>query len=516
MKSRVWLAVAACVLVPAVASPQAMTNLTSLRVQYNTRKVTVRPQGEMKAQIDDIDRQLAEAARLGQSAEIRRLIAKGQVVLAGRTWTDALDYASSLVIRTEHVIADSGKPYEVRLEQIYRSSLQLERPLTAKATLRKRARPAAAGAPTELGELVKDLGTFDGVGRDLRDLPYRLELDVRGATDDIYQLAIEVMEDARTLGTVTLNVGLRKGLDEGVARLEADANRAPENFRADILFPIDRMRNVNRGRLELRTFDPDKDFSEAQTVAATARSGKNPFEKRTGDFKRHYLLQPAREIMPFRMYVPTSYNGSRAFPLIVALHGLGGTEDSFFDGYDKKFPELAEQRGYLVAAPLGYRVDGSYGWGLGNPPADPTIRRNQELSEQDVMQVLQLVRQQYKVDETRIYLSGHSMGGIGTWKIAAKYPEVWAAIAPFAGNGTPATLERMKSIPEIVVHGDADPTVDVQGSRNMVAKAKELGIEVKYIEVPGGNHGNVVAPNFGAVFDFFDTHRKGARSSTQQ
>jgi poly(3-hydroxybutyrate) depolymerase len=511
-----FLAVAVCVLVPATAAPQALTNLTSLRVQYNTRKTTVAPQGALKAEIDEIDRQLAEATRLGQNGEFRRLVAKGLARLAGRSWTDELDFANSLVIRTEHVVADSTKPLEVRLEQIYHPTLQLEHPLIARISLRKRPAPAAPGGIPLTGELVKELGSFDAVGRDLRDSPYRLELDVRGVPDDMYQLAAEVIDGARSLGIATLNVALRKGLDESVVRLEADAKRVPENLRAEILFPVDRMRNVNRGRLELRTFDPERDFTEAQSVAAAARNGRNPFEKRTGDFKRHYLLQPASEIMPFHMYVPSAYNGTRAFPLIIALHGLGGTEDSFFDNYDKKFPALAEQRGYLVAAPLGYRVDGSYGWGLGDPPADPTIRRSQELSELDVMQVLQLVRQHYKVDESRIYLSGHSMGGIGTWKIAAKYPDLWAAIAPFAGRGTPSTLERLRNIPEIVVHGDADPTVAVEGSRTMVAKAKELGIEVKYIEVPGGNHSNVVAPNFEAVFDFFDAHRKRVRSTTQQ
>ena len=96
------------------------------------------------------------------------------------------------------------------------------------------------------------------------------------------------------------------------------------------------------------------------------------------------------------MYVPTGYNGSKAFPLIVALHGLGGTEDSFFDNYNKALPPLAEQHGYILVTPLGYRVDGSYGWGLGTPPADAGVRRTQDLSEQDVMQVLQRVRKQYK------------------------------------------------------------------------------------------------------------------------
>jgi dipeptidyl aminopeptidase/acylaminoacyl peptidase len=67
----------------------------------------------------------------------------------------------------------------------------------------------------------------------------------------------------------------------------------------------------------------------------------------------------------------------------------------------------------------------------------------------------------------------------------------------------------MKAIPQIVVHGDADPTVNVSGSRAMVAELKRLGAEVTYIEVPGGNHTDVVVPNLPKVFEFLAAHRKG-------
>ena len=514
-----FAAIAALVfaLPPTAAFPQALTSLSSLRVGYTTRKNTVKPEGELKAQIDAVDREIAEATRLGKTAELRRLYARGTTLLAGRPWTDATDYASSLVVRTDRVVIDSAKPYLARLEQIYSPAIQLERPLKAHAELRARPLPPAGGtgAAPPPPQVVKDLGTSDGVGRDLRDTPFPFELDLQGVADGTYLLAIDVSDETRTLGTATLLVSVRKGLDDLVARLEADARKAPAALRDDILYPVDRMKQVNRGRLELRTFDPDKDFPAAEAMAAGAKGGKNPFAAKTGDFKRHYLLESAGEIMPYRMYVPTGYNGTKPYPLIVAMHGLGGTEDAFFTNYDQKMPPLAEQHGYIVAGVLGYRVDGSYGWGLGNPPSDPATRRVQENSERDVMQVLQLVRQQYKIDENRIYLMGHSMGAIGTWKIAPKFPDLWAAIGTFAGSGAPATLERIKHVPEYVVHGDADATVNVQGSRSMVAKAKELGIDVKYIEVPGGTHGGVVGPNLAGMFEFFDAHKKAAKSTSQ-
>jgi poly(3-hydroxybutyrate) depolymerase len=516
MNARVLLVASLCALVPATAMPQALTNLASVRVGYTTRKNTVKPQGELKAQIDALDAQIAEAGRLGKSGELRRLYAKGITLLAGRPWTDAAEYSSSLVLRTDRVVADSGRPYTFRLEQIYSPSIDLQRTVTAHAVLRKRPVVTTPGQPPQPGDVVKDLGTFDGVARDLRESPFPFELDLHDVADGVYQLSVEVMDQTAPLGTSTLVIALRKGLDEVVARLDADAKRAPESLRAEILFPVDRMRNVNRGRLELRTFDPEKDLAAAEAVAAAVKSGKDPFAGRTGDIKRHYLLETAAEIIPYRTYVPTTYTGAKAFPLILALHGLGGTEDAFFDNYDRKLPPLAESHGYIVAAPLGYRVDGSYGWGLGTPPADPNARRMQDFSEQDVMQVLQRVRKQYKIDDNRIFLMGHSMGGIGTWKVAPKYPDIWAAIAPISGSGAPATLEKIRNVPEIIVHGDADPTVNVSGSRTMVAKLKEMGTEFKYIEVPGGLHSDVVAPNVAAIVEFFDAHRKVVKSTSQQ
>jgi poly(3-hydroxybutyrate) depolymerase len=515
MRARLIVVAVVCALVPAVALPQALTSLASVRVGYTTRKNTVKPEGELKTQIDALDAQIAEAGRLGRSGELRRLYAKGMALLTGRQWTDAADYSASLVLRTPRVVVDSSQPYTVRLEQIFASSLALQNAVSAHATLRRRPAPPAPNQPPQEPPIVKDLGTFEGVARDLRESPYFFDFDVADVADGPYLLAVDVLNQGERIGSAGLMVALRKGVDDLAARLESDAKRAPDRVRADILFPIDRMRNVNRGRLELRTFDPDKDLAAAEAIAAGAKGGKDPFAGKTGDFKRHYTLDAAKEIIPYRMYVPAAYNGSKAFPLIVALHGLGGTEDSFFDGYNKVLPPLAESHGYIVAAPLGYRVDGSYGWGLGNPPADPTTRRTQELSEQDVMQVLQHVRQQYKIDENRIYLMGHSMGGIGTWKLAPKYPDVWAAIAPISGSGAPDTLEKIRNVPEIIVHGDADPTVNVAGSRTMVAKLKELGAEHKYIEVPGGLHSDVVAPNIAAIVEFFDAHRKAAKSTSQ-
>jgi predicted peptidase len=131
------------------------------------------------------------------------------------------------------------------------------------------------------------------------------------------------------------------------------------------------------------------------------------------------------------------------------------------------------------------------------------------------MQVLARIRQGYKIDERRIYLMGHSMGAIGTWFLGAKYPDIWAALGLIAGLGNPQSVAAMRHIPQFVVHGDADPTVPVAGSRSMVAEMKKLGVDYVYVEVPGGNHTEIAVPNLAAMFEFFNAKRKAVSTSHQ-
>jgi poly(3-hydroxybutyrate) depolymerase len=507
----------------ATAWAQAQPNINLTRVRYNTLKATTKPDGELKAHIDQIDRELAEATRMGRTGEMRRLFAKGTALLNGRPWTDVEEFDASLILRTNHVVLDSSQPQTVRLEQFFAPQIALTQPLTATVTIGAATSLSAEARPSNASRAKVDatlpavarvesptraeVGRFDNIPRDLRESPFLMDLDLSGVADGTHVLDVEVKDAERSLGSVSLRLAVLKGLDARLRQLDASAATAPADIRADLRYPADYIRKVNRGVVELGAFNVATELAAAEKIASEAKGGKNPFTGRTGGFERHYTLEAAGEIMPYRVYVPTTYNASRPYPLIVALHGLGATEDSMMDMYEKVVPTLAEQRGYIVVAPLGFRVDGFYGFSL-STDANPGDRRRVELSELDVMEVLKRVRSDYKIDDSRIYLMGHSMGAIGTWSIAAKHPTIWAALAPFSGLGNTATMEEMRHISQIVVHGDADPTVSVTASRAMVAEMKKLGVDHVYIEVPSGNHTDIVAPNMSKVFDFFDQKRK--------
>jgi poly(3-hydroxybutyrate) depolymerase len=512
MRLRSLIPIVVFVALASSALAQALPNLNSLRVRYNTQKTTAKPDGALKTEIDAIDAALAEAARAGRTGELRRLYAKGLALLAKRPWTEVDEFQASLVLRTGAVVLDSSHAATVRLEQIFAPAVALTQPLSAIATIRPQAAatgqgPASPGAPGTAAEV----GRFDQIPRDLRESPFHMDLDLSKMADGLHVLEVALAEGARALGTVSLRLFLQNGLEARLRQLSAI--EAPVDVQPSLRYPGDYIRKINLGIVELGAFNATAELAAAEALAAVVKGGKHPFTGRTGGFERHYRLDAANEIMPYRLYVPKGYDGSRAFPLIVALHGLGANEDSFMDSYARTVPTLAEQRGYIVVAPLGFRVDGFYGFNL-STDATPGDRRRVELSERDVMEVLARVRQDYRIDDARIYLMGHSMGAIGTWAIAAKQAGIWAALAPFAGLGNPATVEGMRHIPQIVVHGDADPTVNVSGSRNMVAAMKRHDVDHVYIEVPGGNHTDIVVPNLPAVFDFFDKKRK-AVSTTQ-
>ena len=283
-----WLA--ACALMPAPASAQALPGLSSLRVTYNTRKATANPQGELKAQLDAVDKALTAATRAGDVGEARRQLAKGMALLSGDAWTPALDYRHSLVIRSARTVVDSAEPMPRGWSRSTRPAINLTPAITARVSLLKRApaAPSAAGgggAPPQgppAMVTVRDFGRMDGVARDLRESPFPMELDLAAVPDGVYALEAELFDGEASLGAVRLGLVLQKGLDARLRALEAGAAAAPEALRADIRYPGDYIRNVNRGRVGRGTFDVGAELTAAEAVLAAVKEGKDPFKGRTG------------------------------------------------------------------------------------------------------------------------------------------------------------------------------------------------------------------------------------------
>lgn len=265
---------------------------------------------------------------------------------------------------------------------------------------------------------------------------------------------------------------------------------------------------------------------QVQKSKALAKKLANPQASNwqsKGDQKRTYFFDMADTIVPYRIVVPSNWDGKQQLPLVLFLHGGGSNENYYLDANSKLLVKLAvaEERGYLLVSPLGYQ--GAYGNSLRLPavfgqaeeavkmlakrtPEKDSLNR---LSEADVINVLELVLSEYPVDTKNVFLAGHSMGSGGTWYLAAKYPAYWKAFAPMSGpfiQESTYPWEAIKSKPIFMTEGlKALPSLE--GSRAMSNWMKANGFNVTYKEVDA-DHGGMVPLMLPEVFDFFDNCRK--------
>jgi predicted peptidase len=253
---------------------------------------------------------------------------------------------------------------------------------------------------------------------------------------------------------------------------------------------------------------------------------------------RSYVFQETGETIQYALFVPSNYDATKRWPLIVGLHGAGRPYD-WLMGYSGII-DFAQRDGFVMVTPLGYHPRGGFGvprrTAPSTPPAsspsssrqaaapapvpEPLPANVSELSEKDVMNVFEIVRKEFNIDPDRIYLWGHSMGGGGTYHLAAKYPDIWAGLA-VAAPAPPAnlnTLERFRHIPILVMHGDEDKTIPVAWTREAVARMKQLGMQYVYVEVKGGDHSLFISKSremVSKLFSFFDVARKNERPVSQ-
>ena len=266
----------------------------------------------------------------------------------------------------------------------------------------------------------------------------------------------------------------------------------------------------------------EEQIRESLDLAKSLTYPEDPQWRAKGDLRRKYHFAAADADMPYRLYVPTSWDGKSQLPLVMILHGAGSDENWYLDANNKQLINLAEQHGYLLVSPLGYTRMGAYGTPLrlpavfGNPEiaakqraaVTPEQERTLEFSEKDVINVLEIVANEYPVDRSSMFLTGHSMGSGGTWYLGAKYAQFWAAIAPMSGpfvDETNYPWDSIRKMPIFMTEGTG-ATQSLVGSKAMLAWMKERGFKIEYLEV-NADHGGMIPLVLPSIFDFFDRCR---------
>ena len=228
----------------------------------------------------------------------------------------------------------------------------------------------------------------------------------------------------------------------------------------------------------------------ASAVRADDTQQEKTFEKEiTTKVKMNYLL-----------YLPDDYEKSdKAYPLMLFLHGAGesgqGLERVKVHGPPKRIA-AGKSFPFLVVSP---QSPGG-GW-------SPVV----------LNALLDEIEAKYRVDKSRVYLTGLSMGGGGTWTLAAAHPERFAAIAPVCGafrapEGSKAAAERIKGIPVWVFHGAKDTTVPIARSEEMVKALKEAGADVQFTVYPDAGHDSWTETyDNPKLYEWFLSHKKAAK-----
>jgi poly(3-hydroxybutyrate) depolymerase len=486
--------------------------------------------GDIKAQGEKLITEAAALQSSGQLGEMRRKLGNAITLLKGDPWDQKAEAAWSLSMRLDSQVADPAIPVIARISQLYWLSYKPAHNLQFRASL-----AGFSGA-----QAAHPIGTFGTAALNFISEPFGIDANLDGVADGAYTFRTELLDGDQVIATVERPIQVVRGIASGRAAIESrlDGIQRHDSAKATIRYPYILATTVNSGRRHLNAadfgipFDPHPvlyDFAagihHSAELLKALESGKDLLWQAKGDHQRHYWFEEAREMMPYRLYVPQKWDGRSKLPMVLVLHGSTRDENFYFDRDSGVLARQAEQHGYLVVCPLGYRPSADWGsaqMASGNPAtapvgrggsgaANPARAQENEWSEKDALNVLDLVRKEYPIDANRIYLFGHSRGGAGAWYLAQKHPDWWAAMANSAAgisaNGYQSVpYERLKGLPFMIEVGDQDPALSA--TRISVKLAREHGLDPVYVEVPGATHETIVAIEEPQVFDFFDKHHR--------
>jgi predicted peptidase len=221
-------------------------------------------------------------------------------------------------------------------------------------------------------------------------------------------------------------------------------------------------------------------------------------EEDHGVFLKKVFVNADGDSLPYQILWPQNYDPKEDYPLVLFLHGAGerGVDNEvqlkhgsflFLDSLNQItfpciaiFPQCPEggfwssMKADRSVTPARFDFDYSR-------PIQPSLEK--------AIQLMRQIIQVAPVDIHKLYIMGLSMGGMGTFEVVYRYPQLWAAAIPICGGGDPDSYSKHSAqVPFWIFHGADDQVVPVKDSRRMAKRLKEQGSTVKYTEYPGVNH----------------------------
>lgn len=216
-----------------------------------------------------------------------------------------------------------------------------------------------------------------------------------------------------------------------------------------------------------------------------------------GEYEKGVYVSSQGDSLNYRLLRPEEEKPGKKYPLVLFLHGAGERGDDnqkqlIHGGQMWLNPVNREEYPAYILLPQCPKED--Y-WAYATRPQSfvPAEMPIPEVPTRIVRTLLELLESYLslpQVDRKRVYVMGLSMGGMATFDLAIRYPDIFAAAVPICGVVNPSRLSAAASVKFRIYHGDADNVVPVEGSRQAYKALKKAGAKVKYIEFPGVNHGS--------------------------
>jgi pimeloyl-ACP methyl ester carboxylesterase len=475
--------------------------------EFNRLYMEKRRAGADLQAVETLRKRGEEAFKRGDIPGILEIVSESTALLQGKQWDEKQKFLASLTVETDRLVVEPNQDLQVSLTRMYPADIEkaFPSPPTVSFEVVPLAKPSnaapdapALSKPVVIAQKLAIAETSSNAARRLMlaDGSYSVVARIEAGGQTVAEIkepifAIRGFSDyLRQLGRTVADI---KNSNDPKVKAIASLVTTPE-------FQLQRLALLSKSRGE-DYVDPFSEISAIEASLAALANGQNPFTKEKGELERAYLGSDGK-LVPYRVYVPQSYDGNSPRPLVVMLHGALGDERYYFSGlFDPKVIKgEAERRGYML---VGVNGRGRFGGYTG-------------LGAEDTFEVIKAVARDYKIDASRVYLTGHSMGGFGAWLVAAQKPEVFAAIAsvsggpPAQGEALAALLQKIKELPALVAFGARDGIVPPERSREMAAAAQKGGIKVTNLEIPDADHLSIVAATFPAIMDFFEKSARPA------
>ncbi|MFP4055789.1 MAG: prolyl oligopeptidase family serine peptidase [Candidatus Brocadiia bacterium] len=320
-----------------------------------------------------------------------------------------------------------------------------------------------------------------------------------------YELVAQVTYQGRELGALAHTVYSRRDLakwtmrlDQRAGELAAKGTVAPDAL-ALVRLKLEKaaQRQFAAESLGLYADEVQRELREASRLLARLEKGKGLPPLEPGVHELAYIAPQDDSPQPYYLHIPRVYEGTKALPAIVYLHGYAPWLDKTnWHQLSYGLTDLAEAHGYIIICPFA-RSNTDF----------------QGIGEVDVLHVLRLARERVKVDPRRTFLLGYSMGGMGTYTVAAHRPHLWAGVVALCGRADyyfwkgleRARVEPFKRhlldaefgwplapnflhVPVLAYQGTADVLIKPRQAYRFVERLKKLGTDATVVRLEGQSH----------------------------